>query len=101
MGEGRNSIEAEKLKADPTKRPKMNLVGMDGNIFVVLGNAYHLLRKNGMKEAGKEMWSRVEASGNYYQALGIISEYVQTELTKERAGKTAPKIKKERSGQER
>lgn len=70
------------------KRPKMKLVGQDGNIFAILGRAARLLRENGQPEQAKEMCDRVYQSGDYYKALNIISEYVETEL------KTPPKQKK-------
>ena len=67
---------------EPTvpKRPKMKLVGQDGNIFAILGRASRLLKKNGQPEQAKEMADRVYQSGNYCEALDIISEYVETEL---------------------
>ena len=82
---------AEPAKAPPVpKRPKMKLAGMDGNIFSILGRASHLLKKNGQPEQAKEMCDRVYQSGDYYKALDIISEYVETELSE----KTPPKQKK-------
>ena len=40
-----------------------------------------MLRCAGMSEQANEMADRVHKSGNYYEALGIISEYVETELS--------------------
>ena len=59
----------------------MKLAGMDGNIFSILGRATRLLRENGQPEQAKEMSDRVYQSGDYRQALSIISEYVETELS--------------------
>ena len=82
------SFEAVPVQAtEPTKeppvpkRPKMKLAGMDGNIFSILGRAARLLRENGQPEQAKEMADRVYQSGDYHQALSIISEYVETELS--------------------
>ena len=73
---------AELAKEPPVpKRPKMKLAGMDGNIFSILGRAARLLRENGQPEQAKEMADRVYQSGDYHQALSIISEYVETELS--------------------
>ena len=63
------------------EKPKMNLVGEDGNVFVILGRASRALKQAGMPEQAKEMFDRVTSSGDYYEALNIISEYVETELT--------------------
>lgn len=87
----------ETSKEQPVpKRPKMKLVGQDGNIFAILGRASRLLKENGQPDQAKEMSSRVYQSGDYYKALNIISEYVETELSE----KVPPKQKK-RSDRER
>lgn len=62
-------------------RPRMNLVGEDGNIFAILGRTAQLLKENGMMEKAKEMTNRVCSSHSYEKALHIISEYVETELS--------------------
>ena len=77
------------------RHPKMRLYGEDGNIFAILGRAAHLLRENGQSKQAKEMMDRVCHSDDYYKALRIISEYVETELTQHLA-----KGKKDR-GEER
>lgn len=61
-------------------KPKMKLLGEDGNIFFIMARAGRLLEANGQKAEADEMVRRVKASGNYYKALRIISEYVETEL---------------------
>lgn len=61
--------------------PEMELVGQDGNIFFILGSASRILKRNGLQEEATEMFARVQESGDYYAALGIISQYVQTEMS--------------------
>lgn len=85
------STEVSKEQSVP-KRPKMKLVGMDRNIFAILGRASRLLKRNGQAEQAEEMSNRVYHSGDYYKALNIISEYVETELSE----KTPADPKKER-----
>ena len=85
------STEVSKEQPVP-KRPKMKLVGEDGNIFAILGRASRLLKRNGQAEQAEEMSNRVYHSGDYYKALNIISEYVETELSE----KTPADPKKER-----
>ena len=85
------STEVSKEQSVP-KRPKMKLVGEDGNIFAILGRASRLLKRNGRAEQAEEMSNRVYHSGDYYKALNIISEYVETELSE----KTPAEQKEER-----
>ncbi len=68
-------------KEQAPQKPKMELLGQDGNIFAVLGRASRLLKRAGQGEQADEMYSRVTSCGDYYQALNIISEYVETELS--------------------
>ena len=63
------------------QKPKMELVGQDGNIFGIMGRASRLLKRAGQHEQADEMISRVTACGDYNKALNIISEYVETELS--------------------
>ena len=75
------------------KKPKMQLIGEDGNIFAILGRASRLLNRAGMKAQSDEMFQRVTACGNYYEALNIISEYVDTELSSHTQPKKSPQKK--------
>lgn len=63
------------------QRPRMELEGQDGNIFAILANASMTLSKAGQREQIDEMFQRVQSCGDYNKALGIISEYVDTELS--------------------
>ena len=62
-------------------RPKMQLIGQDGNIFAIMGRASRLLKNAGQSDNAKEMCDRVTASQSYSEALNIVSEYVETELS--------------------
>ena len=61
------------------KKLRCKLVGSDGNIFALLGVASGALKRNGQREDAENMRERVFASGSYYEALGIITEYVEDE----------------------
>ena len=65
------------------KKPSCPLVGQNGNIFNLMAVASQALRQNGMTAEAKELQNRImgSKSSNYYEALGIISEYVETELS--------------------
>ena len=91
------------VQAEPQPRPqkpRMELVGQDGNIFGILGQASRLLKQAGMKEQADEMFRRVTACGDYNKALNIISEYVETELSPPAAPQKSTK-KKARNTHER
>lgn len=64
-----------------SERPKMQLLDHDGNIFAIVGRASALLRNTGQGAQAKEMIERVTSSGSYDEALRIVSEYVETELS--------------------
>ncbi|MBQ9348779.1 MAG: hypothetical protein IJT94_15820 [Oscillibacter sp.] len=87
----------------PAKRkPEMELVNHDGNVFAIMGRASSLLKEAGMRDEAKEMCDRVMACGSYDEALLIVSEYVKTELSAEPEPPTKPpKRQKPRKRQER
>ncbi len=62
-------------------RPKMQLIGQDGNIFAIMGRASRLLKNCGQGDKAKEMRDRVMSCDSYQKALNIVSEYVKTELS--------------------
>lgn len=72
--------EFNKLLNHP-KKPKMQLIGQDGNIFAIMGRASRLLKNAGQSDKAKEMCDRVMSCDSYQKALNIISEYVETELS--------------------
>ncbi|EOS66288.1 hypothetical protein [Oscillibacter sp. 1-3] len=71
-------IQAEQR---PPRKPKMELMGHDGNIFSIMGRASFLLQMAGMNAENKEMVDRITSCKDYDKALNIISEYVDTELS--------------------
>ena len=89
------------LREQEPARPKMELAGHDGNIFGILGRASHLLRGAGQQDQADEMFRRVTSSGSYEEALHIISEYVDTELSSHTPPPKSHQKKKGRSAHER
>ena len=73
--------EMQQESATRATRPKMKLLGEDGNIFAIMGRASRLLKNAGQIDKAKEMCDRVTASQSYSEALNIVSEYVETELS--------------------
>ena len=76
--------------------PKLQLIGHDGNIFSIVADAGRLLSRNGQRKEADEMYDRVFQAGSYHEALGIISEYVETELSDVREKKSKRKQKQEK-----
>ena len=72
--------EFNKLLNRP-KKPKMQLIGQDGNIFAIMSRASRLLTELGQADKAKEMRDRVMSCDSYQKALSIVSEYVETELS--------------------
>lgn len=59
------------------EKPMCPINGANGNIFNILGIASVTLKRNGMADEAKEMFTRVTSSGSYEEALAIIMEYVE------------------------
>lgn len=67
----------EEQQKEEKIKPDCPLIGQDGNIFNLMGIASKTLKRNGMPDQAEEMCSRIqESAGSYYEALGIIGEYV-------------------------
>lgn len=60
-------------------RPKVKLMGKNGNIFNLLAISSQALRKAGYKEEAKEMRDKVTNCSSYMEALNIIYLYVEEE----------------------
>ena len=69
--------EFKKLLNRP-KKPKMQLIGQDGNIFNLVGIAARTLREAGLRDQAKELTHRIFSGEchSYGEALCLIGEYV-------------------------
>ena len=85
------------------KKPSCPLVGQNGNIFNLMAVASQALRQNGMTAEAKELQNRIMGRDchSYEEALGIISEYVETELTPPPTQQRSNKKKETRDAHER
>jgi hypothetical protein len=62
----------------PTQKPQCRLIGEDGNVFNLLGIASKTLKRAGLPEQAKELFTRVQSEAHSYDdALQIIGEYVE------------------------
>jgi two-component SAPR family response regulator len=58
-------------------KPKVQLVGQNGNVFNLLGICVKALKKAGQYEEAQELQKRVLACGSYDEALALMLEYVE------------------------
>lgn len=56
-------------------KPKVTLVGEDGNVFNLIGLCSNALKKAGQPELAKEMSTKIFACGSYDEALCIMMYY--------------------------
>ena len=68
-------IQEQKPSPEHVK-PDCPLIGVDGNIFHIIGKASETLRENGMQEQTVEMYNRIAQCQSYDSALSIIGDYV-------------------------
>ena len=59
------------------RKPVVQLIGQDWNVFNLLGVCSRALKKAGRFEEAKAMQERVFKAGSYTEALSIMGEYVE------------------------
>lgn len=57
------------------KKPKVKLIGKDGNIFNLIGICSRELKRAGQSDNAKKMSEECFNSGSYNEALQIIMKY--------------------------
>ncbi len=60
-------------------KPRVKLVGTDGNIFAILGRCKQALQEAGQPDQADEMMQRVFKATSYDEALAICQEYIDAE----------------------
>ena len=60
-------------------KPKVKLIGENGNICNLMAIASRALKEAGMREEAKEMFEKITKSKSYDEALRILMEYVEIE----------------------
>lgn len=58
------------------QKPKVKLVGENGNIYNLIGIASKALKKEGLVNEAKEMTDKIFQCSSYDEALSTICEYV-------------------------
>ena len=60
------------------QKPKVKLIGRDGNAFFILGTVRKALLKKGMEEEAKEFMEKA-TSGDYDNLLRVVMDFVDVE----------------------
>jgi hypothetical protein len=60
-------------------KPKVKLVGENGNVFNLMGLCSRALKNAGQQEKATEMCEKITKSGSYNEALAIMMEYCDCE----------------------
>jgi len=59
-----------------TEKPKVKLIGQNGNVFNLIGICSRALRDTGQSEKIKEMTTKItETAKSYEEALSIMMDY--------------------------
>jgi hypothetical protein len=61
------------------EKPAVKLVGVDSNIFTLVGLATRALKRAGLQAEANKMTEEVFNAESYDQALSIIMKYVDAE----------------------
>ena len=60
------------------QKPKVKLIGKDGNAFFILGTVRKALVKEGMEREAEEFMEKA-TSGDYDNLLKVVMDYVDVE----------------------
>jgi hypothetical protein len=60
----------------PEQRPKVRLIGEDGNAFAVLGKVSKALKSAGADKEYIDQYLNKAMSGDYNHLLGVTMEYI-------------------------
>lgn len=60
-------------------RPRVKLVGTDGNAFAILGRVFRVLREADWSQAEIDAFKTEATSGDYNHLLATVMKYVDVE----------------------
>lgn len=58
-------------------KPKVKMVGSDGNVFAIIGRVSQALKKAGQPEKAKEWQEKAMSRGSYDEVLALMFSYVE------------------------
>ncbi len=68
---------SERTDGAPQEKPRVKLVGEDGNAFAILGRVRRALLDAGASAEYVERYTREATSGNYDHLLAVTLEYIE------------------------
>jgi len=66
----------EKSNEKTKRKPRAKLIGADSNVFNLVCIASKALKRAGLGDEAREMQERVFKAASFYEALCILTEYV-------------------------
>jgi hypothetical protein len=60
-------------------KPRVKLVGENGNVFNLMAICSRALKDVGMKDESKEMCDKIMKCGSYHKAIAIMMDYCDVE----------------------
>lgn len=60
---------------DKKERPKLKLVGLDGNAFAIMARASKALRRAGYTREEVDQYLREARAGDYYELLAVTMSW--------------------------
>jgi len=60
-------------------KPVCKLVGVDSNVFSIIGVVSQTLKRDGQRDRAKDFQTRAFAAGSYDEVLAMVHDYVEVE----------------------
>ncbi len=64
---------------EPSTKPKVKMIGQDGNAFSIMGNIQRALKRSGADKEYIDKYIREATSGDYNHLLTVSMKYVNIE----------------------
>lgn len=59
------------------KKPRVKLVGTDGNVFAIIGKVSRALKNAGQADKAEEFREKAHKAGSYDEVLQMMFDYVE------------------------
>ena len=61
------------------EKPRVELVGTDGNVFAIIGKVHRALKRAGQTDKATEFINRATSAKSYDEVLQLVFEYVEVD----------------------